>query len=366
VTVGFYSPLPPARTGVAAYASALLAALARFGPVQVNSRRADVRLYHLGNNQLHRDIYRQALLRPGAVVLHDAVLNHFFLGSLDRDSYLDEFTHNYGEWSRGLAQELWSGRTRSAQDPRYFQYGMLKRVAARSRLVIVHNPAAAKRVAAQAPKTRVVEIPHLFCPPALPALSQAMRFRQQSGLGPRTFLFGVFGHLRESKRLPAVLRAFQAVRRTGAGVALLVAGELASADLARAVAPLLAGPGILRAGYAPEHEFWKLASATDACINLRYPPAGETSGIAIRLMGIGKPVLVTTGEETSRFPQSACLRVDPGPAEVEMLTACMLWLARSPQAAREIGRRAAEHIGRRHALEAVAAQYWDALEQARV
>lgn len=364
MTVGFYSPLPPARTGVAAYASALLAGLRRFGPVQVKPRRADVRLYHLGNNPRHRDIYWQALLRPGVAVLHDAVLNHFFLGVLERDSYLDEFTHNYGEWTRGLGEELWSGRARSAQDPRYFQYGMLKRVAGRSRLVIVHNPAAAARVAGQAPKTRVVEIPHLFCPPALPALSQAVRFRQESGLGPRTFLFGVFGHLRESKRLRTVLRAFQAVRRAGADVALLVAGEVASSDLARAAAPLLAGPGILRVGYAPEGEFWKLACATDACINLRYPPAGETSGIAVRLMGIGKPVLVTTGLETSRFPESACLRVDPGPAEQEMLTAYMLWLARSPQAAREIGRRAGEHIRQRHALPAVAAQYWETLEQA--
>jgi glycosyltransferase involved in cell wall biosynthesis len=349
---------------VAAYASVLLGALRRFGPVQVNARRADVHLYHLGNNPLHREVYQQALCQPGVAVLHDAVLNHFFLGALDREAYLAEFTYNYGEWARGLGQELWAGRARSAQDPRYFQYGMLKRVAERSRLVIVHNPAAAQRVAEHAPETRVVEIAHLFCVPALPALSETLSWRQGSGLGPRTFLFGVFGHLRESKRLPAVLGAYQAVRRAGADAALLVAGEFASLDLARAVAPLLAGPGILRVGYVAERDFWKLACATDACINLRHPPAGETSGIAIRLMGIGKPVLLTAGAETSRFPESACLRVEAGPAEQEMLTAYMLWLARWPEAAREIGRRAAEHIHERHTLEAVAARYWDTLKQA--
>jgi len=80
VTVGFDAPLPPARTGVADYAAALLSALRRRGTVEVNPRRADVWLYHLGNNQLHRDIYRRALARPGIVVLHDAVLQHFFLG----------------------------------------------------------------------------------------------------------------------------------------------------------------------------------------------------------------------------------------------------------------------------------------------
>ena len=50
----------------------------------------------------------------------------------------------------------------------------------------------------------------------------------------------------------------------------------------------------------------------DACINLRYPLGGETSGIAIRLMGIGKPVLVTDGEEYARFPEDACLRIAGG------------------------------------------------------
>ena len=74
---------------------------------------------------------------------------------------------------------------------------------------------------------------------------------------------------------------------------LLVAGQFASTDLERAVEPLLRAPGIVRLPYLEEREFWLAASAVDACINLRDPAAGETSGIAIRLMGIGKPVLLT-------------------------------------------------------------------------
>jgi len=100
-------------------------------------------LYHLGNNPLHRDIYRRALARPGVVVLHDAVLHHFLLGWLDRAAYLEEFAFNYGDWSRGLAAELWRSGRRSAQDPRYFQYAMLRRVAESARAVVVHNPGAA-------------------------------------------------------------------------------------------------------------------------------------------------------------------------------------------------------------------------------
>lgn len=361
MTVGFHAPPPRARTGVAAYAATLLGALSRLGPVLPGAARADVHLYHLGNNQLHRTIYQRALEVPGAAVLHDAALMHFFLGALPRHAFLEEFVFNYGEWARDLAAQLWAGRARSAQDPRYFEYPMLRRIAERSRALIVHNPGAARRVTAHAQSARVVEIPHLFAPPELPAPSEVRRFRQRLGFAGGTFLFGLFGHLRESKRVLPLLRAFQVVRAAGAGAALLVAGEFVSTDLARAAAPLLASPGVVRLGYVPERKFWQLASAVDACVNLRYPSAGETSGITIRLMGIGKPVILSAGEETAGFPPEACLRVDPGPGEEEMLAAYMLWLAASPEAAREIGRRARDHILARHALDIVARQYWDVL-----
>ena len=45
---------------------------------------------------------------------------------------------------------------------------MLKRIATVSRVVVVHNPAAAAVVRKHAPDARVVEIPHLFPRPALP------------------------------------------------------------------------------------------------------------------------------------------------------------------------------------------------------
>ena len=61
VTVGFFSPLPPARTGVADYSAALLAELRRHGRVEVAPARCDVALYHLGNNGLHAEIYRRAI-----------------------------------------------------------------------------------------------------------------------------------------------------------------------------------------------------------------------------------------------------------------------------------------------------------------
>lgn len=351
--IGFFSPLPPARSGVADYSATLLSALRKIAEVETDAAGADICLYHLGNNSLHRAVYQRALERPGVVVIHDAVLHHFFLGSLTERAYIEEFRYNYGDWSESLAADLWRNRARSAADPAYFSYPMLKRIAQNSIGLIVHNPGAEAMVRAHSPGARIFEIPHLHRAPELvhPA---------RLAFPARAFVFGVFGHLRESKRVLPILRAFERVAaQTPAG--LLLAGDFASSDLERAVRPLLRRPGIFHTGYTPEDQFLRYASACDACISLRYPAAGETSGITIRLMGLGKPVILSSGPETSRFPAAACIRIDSGPAEEEMLEAAMLWLATHRSEAREIGRRAADYIARSHDVDRAAAAYLEAL-----
>ncbi len=351
--IGFYSPLPPARTGVAEYSFALKRALEAVAQVEVNAEDADVFLYHLGNNQLHRPIYERALEKPGVVVLHDAVLHHFFLGSLDEQSYAAEFVYNYGEWSRDFAHALWRDRARSASDARYFEYPMLKRITEVSRAVIVHNPGAAALVRAHSPSALIHEIPHLFDPPPPVPRYAVEALRGQLGVKPGAFLLGVFGHLRESKRLPAVLRALRQVEN----VQLLVCGEFVSSDLARALDSELKQAGVIRVGYLNDSDWWRHAAAVDACVNLRYPAAGETSGIAIRLMGIGKPVIVSAGPETSRFPPGTCIPIETGIAEEDMLSDVLSWLSRQPADAQSIGLQAAEYVSRVHALDTVAELY---------
>ena len=96
-------------------------------------------------------------------------------------------------------------------------------------------------------------------------------------------------------------------------------------------------------------------------MNLRYPTAGETSGIALRMMGLGKPVALTEGDATGDFPELACLRIPPGVAEKSSLEEHGILAASFPQITHEIGRRAAEHVSHYHSLDRVAGLYWDTL-----
>ncbi len=320
---------PTGNSGVADYARVLRPHLPDLPALTV---------FHLGNNPLHAPIYRRLLTRQDpkrAVILHDAVLHHFLLGALSRDEYVAEFVYNYGEWTRALAQDLWDQRSRSGSAPEYFAHPMLRRAMEAAHLVIVHNAAAAHLAQAHgAPRVEI--LPHFIAPaPDFPAADLA-QWRLRHGVAPPTVLLGVFGHLRESKRLPTILRA---VAPQGPAVQLLVQGEWGSPAL-RDSLPL---GSALRIGAVPEPELNLLIAATDLGVNLRYPSAGESSGILARLMAAGKPALVTQGDEHRHLPPGVVWPVPAGPEEDEALRLAIAYLAQHPVARREMGR-AARHF----------------------
>jgi glycosyltransferase involved in cell wall biosynthesis len=365
---GYHAPPPGAPTGVADYAETLLGALQATAPAGVrfgrNAACAAVNVYHLGNNRLHAGIYRRALAAPGVVVIHDAVLHHFLLGALSREEYIEEFVYNYGEWSRHIGEELWEERGASAIDARYFRYPMLRRAVENAGAVIVHNPGAAEIARAHRAKNIHV-IPHFFEQQGAPDAFEVERFRRRISVAPRVTLFGIFGYLRETKRVLPCIRAFRRLHALRPDTVLLIAGNVASGDLERSLANEPAHPAIHRLPHLDNTDFRIAAAAVDCCLNLRYPAAGETSGIMIRLMGAGKPVIVTEGPETSGIPTGACLRVPAGADEADALFDQMAFVAEFPALARRIGHAAAEHIQSSHTLESAARQYQQVIESVR-
>ena len=142
----------------------------------------------------------------------------------------------------------------------------------------------------------------------------------------------------------------------GIDLRVVLQGAFGSGDLERAVAPWLGHSRVERHEFLSEPEFLDLARSLDVCLNLRYPTACETSGIAITLMGLGKTVVFTDGPEISRYPEGSCLRVPAGPEEEPALH--RLLSALDANLCAEIGRRAARHIHENHAPAACAEAYW--------
>lgn len=314
-----------------------------------NDTRATV--FHLGNNPLHEAIYRRLIERRDpkrVVILHDAVLHHFLLGSLSREAYIEEFVYNTGEWHRSLAQDLWARRSHSGSNPEYFAYPMLRRAMEAADLVIAHNPAAL-RLAQEHGAKRVELLPHFISQAQTPPAQQILAWRASHGLSGQTCLFGVFGHLRESKRIPAVVRA---LAQQSDHVALLVQGGWGSPALRNSLDPV--SGRLIRIGKLPEAEFQLVIAATDVGVNLRYPSAGESSGVLAHLMAATKPAIVTRGEDLSHLPPGIVWAVAPGPGEAEELACAMAYLAQHPSARRAMGAAARGYAEAECAVEVLA------------
>src|SRR5258708_3310138 len=195
--IGFFSPLPPAPTGVADYAQDLVARLRPSSDVRVFSappvpeHECKQTFYQLGNNKLHRWIYEEALKRPGVIVLHDALLQHMLLGE-SWEAWEREFVFTYGERGREIAATLRDGIP--ALQEGFFRYPLVKRVVEASRRVIVTNLGAAARVRRESPgaDVRVIPLPFLRSGKEV-AKADA---RRELGIPPATFLIGSFGHMR--------------------------------------------------------------------------------------------------------------------------------------------------------------------------
>src|SRR5688572_5406688 len=106
--IAMLSPLPPARSGVAHYASMILPALRRTMHVDAFDAAPDAVLssydgviYQLGNNPHHEFVYAEAMKTPGVIVLHDVVLHHLIvemtLARGDAATYVEMLRTNHGE-----------------------------------------------------------------------------------------------------------------------------------------------------------------------------------------------------------------------------------------------------------------------------
>ena len=89
---------------------------------------------------------------------------------------------------------------------------------------------------------------------------------------------------------------------------------------------------------------------------------GETSGIAIRALSLGKPLLVSDVGWFSELPDDVAIKVAPGDGEVERLALALESLA-DPAVRERMGAKARE-LAAEHDVEHVAGLYASALQEA--
>lgn len=393
--VAWATPWPPQRSGIADYSAELVPAVVRHLEVElyVDDRLAselrkdqapqpapvhplselprrlragahDVALYHLGNDQrFHGTIYSVLAEAPGVVVLHEHVLHHLVVGLTagrgNTAAYLEELRYAYGP--TGVALGRRAVETGVPVDP--FAYPLFERVVDRSLGLIVHSEATRQRVLASRPEARVTVVPHHLSLDALPAGLDREAAREALGLPEGAFVVASFGFMTPEKRLGVALSAFARLRRSRPDAVFLVAGEIApSHDLSRELAA--AGDGVRLLGRVDLPRFLAAMLACDVAVNLRHPTGGETSGTVIRLLGLGKPVVVSRQGSFAELPAGCCVPIEVDSAEEDHLTAVLERLATDSGLRQALGDNARRHMAAHHSFEGSAAAYAEVLRRA--
>ncbi len=312
--IAWFSPLPPAPTGIAGYSADVLPLLDAAGLeidryqaanahdfVWTNQRaRYDLVVYQLGNAPWHDYMWAYLAHYPGLVVLHDARLQHARAAQLLRerrtDDYRREFAYDHPD-AAAAADYAIAGLDGS---PLYF-WSMARAVVDSARLVAVHNPYVAGELRERHPAADIEVI--RMGVPALPAAPDArLRIRRELALPEDSVVFVAFGLVTREKRIEAILRALGAMTSRGVNAQLLLVGGDGYPALAETIADYGIGDRVRSAGYVADHRIADYLDAADVALCLRWPTAEETSASWIRALAAGKPTIITSLPHTADVP----------------------------------------------------------------
>lgn len=392
--VAFFTPLPPSPSGVGQYSAELLPVLAPFCALDVfvpdggtppdpvpaglsvhpmrefaaRRRAYDTLVYQVANNPAHAAILELAERVPGICVLHDVTLQHLQgFRALHGPpgtaaAYREEMQRRYGTAGAAAADDRFNNRPTAVPAS---DFPLCERVVEGSLATIVHSRYARARVLEHCPGAPVTVVPHGVPLPPAGGPTERAAARRQLGLPDGTFVVAALGNLIPEKRLEVALNAFARALfgLPAAGGASFVIAGAASPHYSPGDFIRLHGldPVVRSLGTVDAASFEALLIAADACVNLRWPTGGETSGSLLRMLAAGRPTLVSAVDSFDEVPDDACLKTVPGPAEEGAIVRALLRLARDPAWAAAIGARARAFTARQHSLERAAAGYRDVI-----
>jgi glycosyltransferase involved in cell wall biosynthesis len=379
--IAFWGPLPPQASGTADYGYALLAQLRQYfditaivddrmlhegRPVEPSAWRVpdgvdalgasrydpgafDCDVYQMGNHpRFHGYLHAQTLSVPGLLILHDLSLFDLYAGicgSAASEMLLDEIAYNTGAPAKRVPL-LWTDSGASVDHLRTL---LIRRVVEASLCTVVHSSWAKSLIEERFPAAPVERIFH-------GAVRLGAPHERRTGLQ-----FGVIGGIGRHKRVLKALKAFELVAPELPGAHLVIAGRVDDPRYLREIESAIAVAQLehavdIRTNVSSD-DLEALLRASDVVITLRWPTAGETSGIMMRAFGAGTPVITSDIPQFRDFDGEFCWRVPVDETEVVEIAAHLRRVARNPDLARRAGERAQAFVDAEASFSICAEEY---------
>lgn len=383
--IAYCSPVNPAPSGISDYSEELLPYLGQYATLTLYTadglhpanphlmrhlevlplrrlereqrrRPYDAILYHIGNSPAHGAIWRMAHRLPGVIVLHDFVLHHFMLWYAamvehDIQRYVRFMARQYGAEGEHIAQLM----IRSQFTDAAFAFPCCEPVVAAAAGLLTHSHYVQRQVAALRP-----DLPTAVVPMGVPLPQRIDRAtaRARLGLPADALILASFGHINAYKRLEPTLRALLELRREHPDTRYILVGSISpNYDVLGLIERMGLEDVVQVTGYVPRSAFEDYVAAADICLNLRHPTAGETSASLLRLLGAGRPTLVSATGAFAELPPGVVAQVDTDSSEGDLILAYCRLLAARPDLAAAMGDQARAYVAREHALDRAAQGY---------
>jgi glycosyltransferase involved in cell wall biosynthesis len=354
--LAWFSPMPPVRSGIAAYSAELLAPLSTrhqidvfvespgaspAGPPQPavrdrgraaraaqppddgrgqahglavldahdfvwrhDRRPYDLVIYQLGNDLSHDYLWPYMVRHPGLVVVHDGQLHQARAKALtwkrDRaDDYRAEFRYSHPDAPEAVADLVVAGLGGSI----LHLWPMLRVPVESARLVAVHNGWLADALREEFPGTPATRIRMGVPDPLASAAASPSEVRQRHRVPADAVVFAAYGRITPEKRLTPFVEALASASRDVPGIHLMLVGETVDYyDLLSEARALGIADRIVVCGYVADDQLPGYLAAADVAICLRWPTSRESSASWLRSVAAGKPTIVHDLAHTSDIP----------------------------------------------------------------
>ncbi len=380
--IALFSPLNPVKTGISDYNEELLLELSRhldldiyiqkgyiptnenirtrFKIIPYDSKSFDISqydeiLYHMGNNyEAHGYIYEALKEHPGVVVLHDYVLQGFYAERYDATGDFDMYCRlqkkYYGERGESIANNIARPETLPIwESAAAVDYPLNEDILESATAVIVHSDYVKDKIQGGFHKPLVKINPHRY----KITIFDRNRVRDQMGIDKDSVLISSIGYINKNKRYDVILSALDELKNPE--ITYVIAGK----DRGNLLKNYIEEKNlkIIVKGHLILEELKALIDVSDICINLRYPTMGESSGSLFRMMGYGKPVLVTNFGSYADFPDYSVLKIDPDLDEKELIKRFVKTLIQEKDFCRSVGEEAASYAREECTIEKCALEY---------
>jgi glycosyltransferase involved in cell wall biosynthesis len=286
-------------------------------------------------------MYPAFLKFPGIVVLHDYVMLGFYCEKYFADGNFKRFSdllvHTYPRKGARIARDL-ASRTPSPiwNSPDGINFPMNEEIVSRSHALVVHSDFVRQHILRKH-QNPVTVIPHHGHEEKKFNDSQT---RRELGIGRKDLLLVSAGFINQNKRFRFSIPAVTELEEYP--ITFLIIGSDESSIIKRILRK--PHPRVITRGFLPLEDMERYISAADICINLRYPTMGESSGSLLRMMGYGKPVLVSDCGSYRELPDYTVLKVPTDIYEKDILQAYLKELARNRGLRESIGLEARQYV----------------------